>query len=362
MGLEEAALSSMGPARTVLVVDDEPDVRALYEQWFRSEVNGGRYEFHFFLDGTEALEAFARLPQVDVVLSDIRMPILDGLTLLAQIQEIDPLTLTVMVSAYGDMDNIRAAMNRGAFDFLTKPLDRNDLRATLERAAESASQRRAAARTLRDNRLFKKVVSEGMVERVDAESLSVDVLACEQVEGSVLFVDLVGFTGFAEQVDPSTVVEHLNRTFDVLVPEIRGFGGVVDKFMGDSVMALFRGPSHLERALDSGLAMVQRTDRLAARASAGGRWFPRVTVGVHSGPMISGPVGSRELDRFDFTVIGDVVNTASRLQGAASAGQLVVLSSVFDPLAGQFEGDRLGSVQLRNKAAATELVSVIGRR
>ena len=124
---------------TILVVDDEPDLEALVLQKFRRQIRDGVVAFVFAHDGIEALASLEAHPHVDMVVSDINMPRMDGLSLLAKLQEGEEKKSTIIVSAYGDMSNIRTAMNRGAFDFLTKPIDfvllRNEIDTRLEQAA-----------------------------------------------------------------------------------------------------------------------------------------------------------------------------------------------------------------------------------
>src|SRR5258708_36574653 len=105
----------------ILVADDEVDLEMLIKQKFRQKIREKQYEFIFAINGNDALIKLRDNPDIDVVLSDINMPEMDGLTLLSKMGEVNPLVKAVIVSAYGDMDNIRTAMNRGAFDFLTKP-------------------------------------------------------------------------------------------------------------------------------------------------------------------------------------------------------------------------------------------------
>jgi adenylate cyclase len=107
----------------ILVVDDETDLEILIKQKFRKKIRQKEYEFFFAVNGKDALERIAEQPDIDIVLSDINMPIMDGLKLLAELGDLKPLIKSVMVSAYGDMENIRIAMNRGAFDFITKPIN-----------------------------------------------------------------------------------------------------------------------------------------------------------------------------------------------------------------------------------------------
>ncbi len=128
---------SEGESYRILVVDDEPDVEPLMLQRMRRHIRSGRYSFVFAQNGIEALEVLNSDPEIDMVVSDINMPRMDGLTLLSQIAELNPDLRAVIVSAYGDMKNIRTAMNRGAFDFVTKPLDFDDLQVTIERTLEN---------------------------------------------------------------------------------------------------------------------------------------------------------------------------------------------------------------------------------
>jgi sigma-B regulation protein RsbU (phosphoserine phosphatase) len=118
----------------ILVVDDEPDLELLIKQKFRKEIKDDSFQFVFAHNGVQALERLEEHEDVSVVLSDINMPEMDGLTLLQKLNELNnPLLKSVIVSAYGDMENIRTAMNRGAFDFLTKPIDFNDLDLTVRK-------------------------------------------------------------------------------------------------------------------------------------------------------------------------------------------------------------------------------------
>ena len=130
--------------KKILVVDDEPDLEPLVLQRMRRQIRRGEYEFIFARDGVEALEMLVEDKEIDMVVSDINMPRMDGLTLLQQIQEVTPDIRAIIISAYGDMENIRTAMNRGAFDFVTKPLDFQDLRLTIQRTLQHLEEWREA--------------------------------------------------------------------------------------------------------------------------------------------------------------------------------------------------------------------------
>lgn len=119
----------------ILSVDDELDLELLLTQYFRRKIRKGEYEFVFAHNGVEALQKMLEHPDIDIVLSDINMPEMDGLTLLKKINDShNPALKVIMVSAYGEMSNIRTAMNNGAFDFATKPIDLDDLQVTIDKA------------------------------------------------------------------------------------------------------------------------------------------------------------------------------------------------------------------------------------
>jgi sigma-B regulation protein RsbU (phosphoserine phosphatase) len=156
----------------ILVVDDEPDLELLITQRFRKRIRGEELSFLFASNGEEALARLQADDHVDVVLTDINMPVMDGLTLLGRLREAHPLLRSVIVSAYGDMANIRTALNRGAFDFITKPIDFQDLEITLDKAIGEAVERKQAARD-RDRLLglsreleLARSIQESLVPRV----------------------------------------------------------------------------------------------------------------------------------------------------------------------------------------------------
>jgi len=124
----------------ILVVDDEKSQEELITQRIMQKDFLRDYEFMFALDGLKALELINTYPDIEIALLDINMPKMDGLTLLGKISDINPVMRTIMLSAYGDMNNIRTAMNLGAFDFITKPIDMKDLELTIKKTIEEVKQ------------------------------------------------------------------------------------------------------------------------------------------------------------------------------------------------------------------------------
>ncbi len=174
-----------------------------------------------------------------------------------------------------------------------------------------------------------------------------------------VFIDICGFTAITENVPANTVVDIINHLFDLIVGEIIAQKGHVDKFMGDAVMAVFRGEYHLDRAIDVALAVKEKIGKLPD-IIAGDRVFkPQVSIGLNSGEMISGNIGSASLKRLDYTVIGDEVNLAQRLQSAAQPGQIIITEQVYEKAKESFKCNRIGEVSLKNKALPVVVYEVL---
>src|SRR5262245_20953657 len=130
----------------VLIVDDEPDLEVLIRQRFRRQIRDGEFEFVFAQNGEEALTKLKDDPNLELVMSDINMPVMGGLTLLSRLSDVKRILKAVIVSAYGDMQNIRTAMNRGAYDFLIKPIDFGDFEVTLNKTLQELESIKAGLR------------------------------------------------------------------------------------------------------------------------------------------------------------------------------------------------------------------------
>ena len=214
----------------ILVVDDEADLETLIKQKFRKQIRGGEYEFFFAINGVDALEKLKMEPEVDIVLSDINMPEMDGLTLLTKLSELKPLLKSVIVSAYGDMENIRTAMNRGAFDFITKPINFEDLTLTVEKTLKHAKQIKETLQAIKENNILKMYVDANVLNFMGNKDFESTIMANETIVGTVMFVDICGFTAISENAPADVVVTMINSYFDVMVQEIMEQQGGVSTF------------------------------------------------------------------------------------------------------------------------------------
>ena len=342
----------------ILVVDDETDLEVLIKQKFRRKIREKEYEFVFAINGRHALQQLEEHKDVDIVLSDINMPEMDGLTLLSRITEEHALLKSIIVSAYGDMDNIRTAMNRGAFDFITKPVNFQDLEVTMEKTIKQVNAIRETIKAIKENNILKMYVDKNVLSFMDSQEFEQSLMLNETVEASVVFIDICGFTALSEKEAPDKVVNLLNKYFDVMVKEIIAQQGYVDKFIGDAVMAVFRGEYHLDRAIDASLAVRKHINELPD-SSDGIEFSPSVSIGINSGQMISGNTGSAALRRLDYTVIGDEVNTAQRLQSAAKEGQILISEENHEQIKESFKCAKVGEVTLKNKNKPVTVYEVI---
>lgn len=169
----------------ILSVDDELDMEILITQYFRRKIRKGEYEFSFAHNGLEALQLVLEKKDFDIILSDINMPEMDGLTLLTRINEMrNPALKCIMVSAYGDMDNIRSAMNNGAFDFATKPIDMDDLSQTIEKAIEQI-----------------KFIKESQCEHKQLESIKSDLAVAGEIQQAILPQKFPPFPNISDRLD-----------------------------------------------------------------------------------------------------------------------------------------------------------------
>ena len=342
----------------ILVADDEADLETLIKQKFRQKIREKEYEFVFAINGKDALDKLLQNPDVDIVLSDINMPEMDGLTLLSKMSESSPLIKAVIVSAYGDMENIRTAMNRGAFDFITKPINFEDLEVTMKKTISHVTHIKETLKAVKENNILKMYVDENVLNFMGSREYETALMANETVEATVAFIDICSFTSISEKESADTVVTLLNNYFDTIVKEIIAQNGFIDKFIGDAIMAVFKGDYHLDRAVDACLAVRSKINAFPKMEELKG-YQPNVSIGINSGEMISGNIGSATLRRLDYTVIGDVVNTAQRLQAAAEPGQILINQSAYDKIKESFNCSKVGDAVLKNKENSVTVYNVL---
>lgn len=339
----------------ILVVDDEPDLEALLVQKFRRQIREGAIQFLFAGDGVEALSALAQNADIDMVVTDINMPRMDGLTLLQKLQDGDEQPSTIIVSAYGDMVNIRTAMNRGAFDFLTKPIDFSDLETTIGKTIRhvellrEARRRQAAAE--RANAALSRYFSPNLAQRISSSADGID-LGGQRRDIASLFTDIASFTSLVETLEPEALGPLLNDYLVGMTEVVFAHDGTVAKIIGDALHVLFGAPGeqadHAARAVACALALDDYAEQFRLRWLEKNIRLGVTRIGLHAGPAIVGNFGGEHF--FDYTAYGDTINIAARLENAnKQLGTRICVSGALAAKVGDFKGRPVGDLVLRGK-------------
>jgi adenylate cyclase len=342
----------------ILFVDDEPDFEALIVQKFRRQIGGGAMSFHFARDGVEALETLKANGGIDLVVTDINMPRMDGLSLLQKLQESEEKISTVIVSAYGDMTNIRTAMNCGAFDFVTKPIDFVDLETTISKTLRhieflrEARQRQAAAEQAYAS--LSRYFSPNLAQQLTDDSAAVD-LGGQRREIATLFTDIASFTALVETLDPGVLGPLLNEYLTGMTDIVFAHDGTVAKIVGDALHVLFGAPGdqpdHAARAVACALDLDEYAQSFRERCQSRGIVLGVTRIGAHTGAAIVGNFGGGRF--FDYTAYGDTVNTAARLETAnKQLGTRICVSATLADKVKDFRGRLVGDLVLRGKSEA----------
>jgi class 3 adenylate cyclase len=341
---------------TILVVDDEPDLEALVLQKFRHQIRDGAVAFIFARDGIEALQSLEQFPHVDMVVTDINMPRMDGLSLLQKLQEAEDKKSTIVVSAYGDMSNIRTAMNRGAFDFLTKPIDFGDLEMTIDKTIRHVEMMREARRRQteaeRAHASLSRYFSPQIASRLACEG-EADGMTVHRREVAIMFTDLTSFTSLVETTAPEVFGALLNEYVGGMTDVIFAHEGTVAKVMGDAIQILFNAPGDQPDYAARAIACAQDLDVWAEAFRR--RWISKgvnfgvTRIGVHAGPAWVGNFGGSRF--FDYTAYGDTINTAARLEAANKLlGTRICVSAAVADATETFHGRPVGDLVLRGRS------------
>jgi class 3 adenylate cyclase len=341
---------------TILVVDDEPDLEALVLQKFRRQIRDGVVTFMFARDGIEALQSIQQHPHVDMVVSDINMPRMDGLSLLQKLQEAEDKKSTVIVSAYGDMSNIRTAMNRGAFDFLTKPIDFGDLEMTIDKTIRHVEMmreaRRRQAEAERAHASLSRYFSPQIASRLACDG-EADGMTVHWRDVAAIFTDVTSFTSLVESAAPEVFGPLLNEYVGGMTEVVFAHEGTVAKVIGDGIQILFNAPGDQPDYATRAVACAHDLDTWAQQFRA--RWklkgvnFGATRIGVHAGPAMVGNFGGNRF--FDYTAYGDTINTAARLEGANKfLGTRICVSVTIAEGARNFRGRPVGDLMLRGRS------------
>ena len=392
-------------AERILFVDDEPDMKELIQQRLRKHVREEKFVLEFAGNGRLALEKLKEHDDIRIIVTDINMPEMDGLTLLLELSKLDRPTRTLVVSAYGDMQNIRSAMNNGAFDFVTKPIDFTDLDVTLEKTVqevmyllqsletkqklqdetierikaqeEALKQAEENAELIRQqNVLLEAKVAARTIELAEkndilnvelqrSEELLLNILPYETAQElktkgkaearfypdiTVMFTDFKGFTQIAEKLSPEQLVEEIDEIFTAfdLIMDKHGIEKI--KTIGDAYMAASGLPalkdSHALDMVNAAVDIIKYMESQKQIRSAAGRPIFDIRVGIHTGPVVSGIVGHK---KFAYDIWGDAVNLASRMESSGEAGQINISQATYERINSAYSCTFRGEIEAKNK-------------
>lgn len=339
-GAFAALLPDSNPKKpvSILVVDDEPDVKQLFSQQFRRKIRNKEYSFVFAADGSDALSKLEEYPNIDIAFTDINMPVMDGFGFLEGARMLSPTIKTVVVSGYGDMRNIRRAMNAGAFDFLTKPIDFKDLKATLLKSVREVREFQAALRTMEENNALRSLIDPLIMKRL-MPFLSSDEDASNAAEVTVMALRLVAPESAAASDEPAagdadndgpggdapptaSEIRLVNRYLDAAAAIVARAEGSVMRFVSRIMVAEFRGDQHLKRAIHTGLQIHERFAKMVGSKPM------RAVIAIESGTVESGRIGSQSTSHLEYGLLGEAVDTALRNTWQVAPDRLVVSSDL----------------------------------
>ncbi len=356
----------------LLFVDDEQDLEILIRQLFRREVRKNEIELTFAKNGQEALNIFDENPEIEVVFSDINMPEMDGLTMLEKLCEKNKILQTIIMSAYGDMQNIRTAMNRGAFDFLTKPINFEDLNATLNKSLKYVNklkegidaQKKALELDVRNKfmrNVFGRYMTDDVVNNLLDSPEGLDLGGKKQTV-TIMMSDLRGFTSLSERYSADEIISYLNSYLEAMINVIMSHQGTIIEIIGDGIFVVFGAPvyypDHAQKslacAIDMQLAMQTFNEKNVLNS------LPSVEMGIglNTGEVVVGNIGS--LKRAKYGVVGNHVNLAARIESFTVGNQIFISEATCNQVKESAIVKSSSTVQLKGIKRSVTIYEITG--
>ncbi|QUR68734.1 adenylate/guanylate cyclase domain-containing protein [Mycobacterium spongiae] len=370
---EVLAIWSDAPAIRLVVVDDEPDVETMFRLRFRREIRSGQLELTFFTNPELALASLQEHSDVEVLITDLNMPEMHGLELLERVQGLNRPLKVIVVTAYGDLSNIRAAMMHGAFDFQVKPFDAKDLKVTIAKAVSLVRELRAGsdaaerAMSLEErNRFIEKTFGRYVSEEVKRVLLS-----SPEGEGrserrvvTILMADIRGFSRLVGEHEPETSVAVLNRYFEQASSVILARNGTINEILGDGLLVLFgaplvdeHAPEHAARAaLELQMAMAELNERNREL----GLPTLEIGIGIHTGEAVVGTIGSST--RQKYAAVGSHVNLTARIESQTVGGQILISETTARALGADAVLGEPRDVHFKGSSGHVQIVELLGMR
>ncbi len=360
--------------KLIFIVDDEALITSPLKRLMNRQLKRPDYEINDENDPTKALEDLkacqAQGDELALIISDIMMPQMNGLAFLSEVKAIYPQTPRIVMTGYADKQNAIQALNElHLFHYVEKPWDNESVVKLVLNALEKYRQDRI-------EQMFRMYVPYEVIELlVDQDDKNF--LEGQEIEvATVLFLDIVGFTKLTENMPAGEIVRLLNYYFCGMIDIIHEHGGILDKFIGDGLMALFGVPlspdddpsADAVNAVLTAMDIIKEVEKLNAeyRDDLDGQNI-RVRIGINTGKIVAGNIGSAT--RVNYTAISDVVNTASRIESKArdvieqdELGCVLIGKPTYDRVKQRLDGrvsfQAQGPVHLRGMESPLELYRV----
>ncbi|MFA5138249.1 MAG: adenylate/guanylate cyclase domain-containing protein [Elusimicrobiota bacterium] len=342
----------------ILIVDDDPRLRQICRRFLSTAG-------HEITEAAAGEEAAGRLSEdFDIVLTDLGMPGPIGGNELTRRVRSGSSSDVIIMTGNPELETTIQALKDGAYDYLIKPFSEETLRHAISRCLDkrSLSKELAREKALRTelDRAYTELSTMDRVRDTFGQFVTPEVARfvlanpdsiCDRGEQkvlTVLFADVRSFTPFAGKVPPQHAVSALNEVFACIIEAIRSEGGILNKFMGDGMMALFGAPAPLEHhaiaAARAAVKAMQAIESLARSRQEKGLIPLRVGMGINTGEMVAGCLGT--VERSEYTVVGEAVNIASRLEEIAEPGQILAGPETAGSVKGVFNLRDHGTVSL----------------
>jgi len=317
--------------QTVLIVDDAPDNLALMGSLLKEF-----YKTKVALNGEKALQIAQSQEPPDLILLDIMMPGIDGYEVCRRLKENEATRdiPVIFLTAKVEVEDEQRGLELGAADYITKPISPPIVLARVKNhlMLQSAKDYLKEKNQFLEN-AFSRYVSSKVIEQLKGTPID-EFLKMDKREVSILFVDMRGFTALGSRLTPEEVQETVNSFLDNMVRCVEEMDGMVDKFLGDGLMALFGAPlrneNHAWQALSAATSMQQAHKGWMESRQAAGKPAGTLGIGVATGAVVVGNIGTS--NRVEYTALGHTVNLASRLCSNAEGGEILTIQETQDQM------------------------------
>ena len=342
----------------ILIVDDQPQNIELLEAHLVPQ----GYEIIQAANGEEALEKLSG-NNIDMILLDVMMPGMNGYEVCRKVKRDPENTFLpiVLLTALNNMEAKIVGLEAGAADFLNKPFQKVELLARVNNLLKMKFlHAEVELRNHLISSMLHRYVNSSVIEQILANPEKYSELGGDRKKVAAFFCDIRGFTSVSEKMNTVELIRLLNSIYKELTGIVFRNKGTFDKYMGDCIMAFWGAPADIEDETLWAVRAAMEMQRAFEDLKQG--WPPElknlgIGIGINYGEVIAGNIGTEEA--MDYTVIGDVVNTAQRVEAAACSGQVLITKSALSQVEGKIKIRRLVPVQVKGKALPVEIYEVL---